>query len=355
VTTPSDKYWDHVVESLCERGVLAERNGDLGALTTYRVGGKAAVVAKVASVEDVANISAVMRSTSIVDVIVVGNGSNMLVADVGFDGLAVLVESVGSDEVILEDDGMVVAHAHISLPQVARQTVSAQRCGMEWAVGVPGTVGGGVRMNAGGHGSDMAASVQSARIFHLRYGKCATVSAADLGLRFRGSCLSDDHVVLSATLLTSKSSGHDDQSCNDKLSEIVRWRRENQPGGQNAGSVFVNPGPDANKTHLASAGELIDSAGLRGTRLGSAVVSDKHANFIQSDVGGLAGDVLALMQVVQERVFVEHGIKMRSEIRLVGFNPSQTASFADGEQNDPNRQVATAKLDMILRDGELLS
>jgi len=354
VTTPSGKYWDHVVESLCERGVSAVRNGELGALTTYRVGGKAAVVAKVASVEDVANISAVIRSSNIVNVIVVGNGSNMLVADAGFDGLAVLVESVGSDEVILNVDGTVVAHAHISLPQVARQTVAAQRCGMEWAVGVPGTVGGGIRMNAGGHGSDMAASVQSVRIFHLRYGTCATVSVADLGLRFRGSALSDDHVVLSVTLLTSKSSGHDDQSCTDKLSEIVRWRRENQPGGQNAGSVFVNPGPDASQAHLASAGELIDSAGLRGTRLSSAAVSDKHANFIQSDVNGSADDVLALMHVVQERVFKEHGIKMRSEIRLVGFDPSQTASFAGAEQDDPTRQVATAKLDMILRDGELL-
>jgi len=162
-------------------------------------------------------------------------------------------------------------------------------------------------MNAGGHGADMIASLLSVRLFHLEHGIEANVSAADLGLRFRGSDLTDDHVVLSATLRLSWGDTIVGQS---RLSEIVKWRRENQPGGQNAGSVFVNP-----VAGVTSAGELIDELGLRGYRIRSACVSDKHANFIQSDEGGSADDVVELMTFVRQRVSEAHGIDLRSEIR----------------------------------------
>ena len=106
-----------------------------------------------------------------------------------------------------------------------------------------------------------------------------------------------------------------------ELAEIVRWRRENQPGGQNAGSVFVNPVPGA-----VAAGELVDQLGLRGLRVGSAEVSSKHANFIQADEGGSADDVYALMRIVRERVREATGVLLRSEIRLVGFDEAMTAA-----------------------------
>ncbi|HRE01014.1 MAG TPA: hypothetical protein PLV68_06915, partial [Ilumatobacteraceae bacterium] len=109
------------------------------------------------------------------------------------------------------------------------------------------------------------------------------------------------------------------------LSEIVRWRRENQPGGQNAGSVFVNPIPGE-----LSAGELVDRVGLRGLRLGTAAVSDKHANFIQGSEGGRAADVLELIEVVRAKVLASTGFALRSEVRLVGF---------DGVEPDDNPGV----------------
>ena len=102
--------------------------------------------------------------------------------------------------------------------------------------------------------------------------------------------------------------------CIRDRAEIVRWRREHQPGGQNAGSVFTNPSGD-------SAGRLVDAAGARGLRLGSAHVSDKHANFIQADPGGSADDVVALIAEVRRRVRAAHGVDLHPEVRLVGFNP----------------------------------
>jgi UDP-N-acetylmuramate dehydrogenase len=206
----------------------------------------------------------------------------------------------------------VTAGGGVSLPVLARQTVAAGLTGLEWAVGVPGSVGGGVRMNAGGHGSDIASSLAGVRVFDLRSGEDCGVPAHALGLRFRGSDLDDHHLVVSARFELAHGDREESEAT---LAEIVRWRREHQPGGQNAGSVFVNPIPGE-----LSAGELIDSLDLRGLRIGSAEVSPKHANFIQADEGGRADDVRALMAAVRARVLEERGIALRSEIRQIGFD-----------------------------------
>ena len=109
-----------------------------------------------------------------------------------------------------------------------------------------------------------------------------------------------------------------------EIAEIVRWRREHQPGGQNCGSVFINPIP-----FELSAGEVIDELGLRGFRVGTAQVSDKHANFIQAGEGGRATDVRAVMEAVRERVAAATGFRLRSEVRLVGFEDADPLSFDD--------------------------
>lgn len=289
-------------------GSLAAREVPIGPLTTYRVGGAARLWC---DIQEVAQLEAVARALAgtDVEVLVVGNGSNLLVADTGFDGLAL---HLGEPFAEVQIDGRTVqAGAAASLPVVARRTAAAGLTGFEWAVGVPGSVGGSVRMNAGGHGSDLAASLIEVRRFDLRSGEDEAVPAAGLDLRYRRSAVAPAHVVLRATLGLQPG---DAAASKEAISHIVRWRRANQPGGQNAGSVFTNPPDD-------SAGRLVEAAGCKGLRLASAAVSDKHANFIQADPDGSADDVLRLMLEVQRRVREATGIVLVPETHMVGIEP----------------------------------
>ncbi len=222
----------------------------LGPRTTYRVGGRAALLMTVDD-EAALELLAVVVGATAIDVLVVGKGSNLLVADAGFPGLAVVL---GDSFASVEIDGTGVrAGAAASLPVVARQTVTAGLAGFEWAVGVPGSVGGAVRMNAGGHGSDLAASLVGIRVVDLRTGEDGMVEASALDLGYRRSAVLPHQLVLGADLRLREGDAARGAA---ELREIVAWRRANQPGGQNAGSVFTNPPGD-------SAGRLIDAAGCQ--------------------------------------------------------------------------------------------
>jgi UDP-N-acetylmuramate dehydrogenase len=287
-------------------GDLATRDAPFGELTTYRVGGPAALVVVVADEAALAVVGRACRESSI-EVVALGRGSNTLVADRGFDGLVVVL---GDAFATIEIEGTTVrAGGAASLPVVARTTAAAGLRGFEWAVGVPGSIGGAVRMNAGGHGSDMAAVLHRIRVADLGSGKDEVVAATELELGYRHSALTAADIVVWAELELRHG---DAAAAEEEIAGIVRWRRANQPGGQNAGSVFTNPEGD-------SAGRLIDAAGLKGFRLGTAHVSEKHANFIQADDGGSADDVLALMRAVVEHVREQEGVELRPEVRLVGF------------------------------------
>jgi UDP-N-acetylmuramate dehydrogenase len=291
-------------------GPLATRDEPLAPMTTYKVGGAAALFVRARTVDELLAVAAARRSSGL-PVLVVGRGSNLLVADEGFAGIGVTIAELAAG---IEIDGtLVTAGGGAALPVVARRTAAAALTGFEWAVGVPGSIGGAVKMNAGGHGSDMAASVADVDVVDLDGEAPGVVrrAADQLGLRFRGSDLGDHHVVVAARLRLQQG---DREVSEATIADIVRWRREHQPGGQNCGSVFVNPVPGE-----VSAGLLVDGLGLRGLRIGSAWVSEKHANFIQAADGGSAGDVRAVIETVRERVAAATGVELRSEVRLVGF------------------------------------
>ncbi len=294
-------------------GRLARRDVPLAPLTTYRVGGSAALMVRPRSVADLALIATVVAETEL-PTLVVGRGSNLLIADAGYNGIAIMLDEMTDDGTNGHriDGTQVTARASLPLPQLARRLVADGLAGFEWAVGVPGSVGGAVRMNAGGHGSDMRACLVDAWIFDLRTNCSAWVTTEQLGMRFRGSDLASHQIVLEARIQLT----HGDREMSLQIiDEVVRWRRERQPGGQNAGSVFVNPIPGE-----LAAGELIDRVGLRGHALGSASVSSKHANFIQASEGGSSNDVVALIELVRRRVAEETGFALRSEVRLIGFD-----------------------------------
>jgi UDP-N-acetylmuramate dehydrogenase len=289
-------------------GDAARRDVPLGPLTTYRVGGPAALLVDVHTDEDLARLVAAVGASG-APVLVVGRGSNLLVADAGFPGIAVVLGEAYAEVVL--DGTTVRAGGAAALPVLARRTAAAGLRGLEWAVGVPGSVGGAVRMNAGGHGSDVAASLVEVRVVDLASGHDGVVAAADLDLGYRRSALAPSTVVVEATFATTPG---DAEAAGAEVAEIVRWRREHQPGGQNAGSVFTNPPGDA-------AGRLVEAAGCRGLRLGTAQVSPKHANFIQADPGGSSDDVAALIREVRRRVAAATGVVLHPELRMMGFPP----------------------------------
>ena len=297
---------DAVVEVRRRLGPLAEVDVALGPLTTYRVGGSADVLVRVSDERALRQVAEAVADTG-VDVLVVGKGSNLLVADRGFRGVALVLDDAFADVAV--DGTTVRAGAAAALPVVARRTVAAGLAGFEWAVGVPGSVGGGVRMNAGGHGSDLAASLLRVRLLDLRTGEDGFVPASALALGYRRSSVASHQVVLSAELELVEG---DPEAGAALLADIVRWRREHQPGGPNAGSVFANPPGD-------SAGRLVESVGAKGLRIGTAAVSTKHANFIQADDGGRADDVYALMGEVHDRVLGATGVALHPETRCIGF------------------------------------
>ena len=282
------------------------RDHPIGPLTTYRVGGPASMFVRPADADELEAIVGAATACE-VEILVVGLGSNLLVSDGGFAGLAVQL-GAGFQSIGVSGE-MVTAGGATSLPVLARRTVADGLTGFEWAVGVPGSLGGAVRMNAGGHGSDMASVLEEATTINLLTGVRRVRPVDSLALDYRTSDVGPADLVTSAVLRLEAAP---DGAGEEILAGIVRWRRENQPGGRNAGSVFTNPPGD-------SAGRLIDAAGLRGHRYGSAVVSERHANFIQVDDGGSADDVGGLMDEVVRRVLDVHGIRLHAEIVMVGF------------------------------------
>jgi UDP-N-acetylmuramate dehydrogenase len=291
---------------LAAAGVLA-RDVPLASLTTYRFGGPAKYLLEAHHEEEILAVAAALVVEP-VPVLALGRGSDLVVSPRGFSGL-VIRPAAGMGGVAVGGDGLVAAGAAASQPAVARRCAAAGRGGLEFMVGIPGSVGGGVRMNAGGHGSDTAAWLVSARVIDVRRGAVAERPAAALGLSYRHSDLGDGELVVAATFQTLARPRREGEAI---MREIVRWRRQNQPGGTlNAGSVFKNPPGDA-------AGRLIDQAGLKGLRVGGVAVSEKHANFFVAEAGASAQDLYDLVSEVRRRVRERAGVDLEPEVRFVG-------------------------------------
>jgi UDP-N-acetylmuramate dehydrogenase len=288
------------------------RDVPVAELSTYRVGGPVAVLARVANLAELAVVAGVVARDR-PPILVVGRGSNLLVGDGGFGGVALVLEGEFESVDLPEPDAEPVVRAGgaVPLPVLARRAADAGVAGLEFFVGIPGSVGGAVRMNAGGHGRETVDVLRTASIVDL-YGDGDPVPVVrrveDLDLGYRRSNVSGSDVVVSAELEGNRDAP---AACAARVADVVRWRREHQPGGANAGSVFRNPPGD-------SAGRLIDAAGLKGLRVGGAVVSEKHANFFQADNGATAADVAGLIAEVQRRVAAATGVRLVPELLMIG-------------------------------------
>jgi len=289
-------------------GARIQEHAPFGVRTTYRVGGTVRVLVTLASLADLDELGPLMLRSGLA-MFVLGNGSNVLVADGEHDVVGVRLAGAFTDLRTRNEGDVVVvdAGAAMGLPTAARRLAKSGVVGFEWAVGVPGSFGGAAVMNAGGHGSDMNESLVSVTVWHD--GVTKTWSKELLEYGYRTSALRRDDVV---TFVRLHLRAGDAEAAQERIREIVRWRREHQPGGANAGSAFRNPAGDF-------AGRLIEVAGCKGLRVGTAVVSEKHANFIIADADGRANDVYELLTTVQAAVRETSGVELVSEHRFLGF------------------------------------
>ena len=305
-------------------------NVDLAPLTTYKLGGPAEWLA---DAENETDLREILESAPDLDVVVLGRGSNLVVADSGYPGLVIRLTGEFLDATILEDDRSVLAGGGMPLPKLARFAVGEDRGGLEFYIGIPGSVGGAVRMNAGGHGSDTAAWLIEATILDRGSMTSTTRTPETLDFSYRHSNLGDDDLVVSARFRTidqPKATG------DEILRNITRWRKQHQPGGTlNAGSVFKNPPGDA-------AGRVIDSLGLKGYRRGGVAVSPVHANFFVSDREATAQDVWDLVWAVRRSVGEATGTWLEPELRFLGeFAPTGDEASPGGDASPGGEVVGT--------------
>lgn len=277
----------------------------LARYTAARIGGPAEHLLTVESAEELAR--AMQRIWELeLEVVILGGGSNVLIADRGVSGVVVLnhARSVEFDQTgVQAESGAVIG-------TIARRAVERGMAGLEWAGTVPGTVGGAVVGNAGAHDGDTAGSLEYAQVLHREHGR-AQWPPERLEFDYRSSWLKrhpGQAAVLGARFYLEPS---DPQTTKGRLAEFVEHRRRTQPGGASIGSMFANPPGDY-------AGRLIEAAGLKGERRGQAEISPLHANFFINHGGAQASDVYALIQTARKRVAEEFGIELELEIELLG-------------------------------------
>ncbi len=318
-------------------------NEPLARYTTARLGGPADVLVEATSAEDLKDIVMAARKFG-VPLTILGGGANVLVSDAGLRGLVIINKA---KHIEFRESQQVWCESGTVLPTLARECIARGLAGLEWAVGVPGTVGGAVIGNAGAHGRDTAADLLSATILNAD-NEVSEWSKGDLQFEYRSSRIKRDarskiqdagsrmqdagsrmqeargkrqeagstdhtprttqHAVLAATFqLTST----DPIELEHKASEFNDYRRRTQPPGASLGSMFKNPAGTA-------AGRLLDQCGLKGTRSGDAEISTVHANFFVNHGQATATDVKALIDLAQKSVWEKFGIELELEIELLG-------------------------------------
>jgi UDP-N-acetylmuramate dehydrogenase len=280
--------------------------------TTFGIGGPADLFMTAHSARQLADAFVTARRHDL-PVFVLGSGSNILVGDRGIRGLVIesRARAVTGPTPLPDGRACVVAESGVPFAALARRLCRAGYAGLEWAVGIPGTLGGAVVYNAGAYGGDLANVLVSARVVDAT-GRERELSAAELGLEYRGSAftrgLLRDQVVLTVTLAVTPG---DRDALLHRVAELDARRLATQPRGRNAGSIFKNP-------PQAAAWWLIDQVGLRGHRIGDAEISAKHANFFCNAGQATAADMKRLIELAEQRVRERFGIELEREVHLVG-------------------------------------
>lgn len=291
-----------------DSGLDISRDAPLRKLTTLRVGGSAEWLALPKTPAQLATALAWARAKSI-PILFLGAGSNLLISDRGLSGLVICTRALRHSE-FDATTGKVTAAAGEPWSSLAWKAARHGLKGFEWTIGIPGTVGGAVVMNAGAHGSETADILIEAAVVSPD-GTSKILSPPELGYRYRTSVLQGSScVVTTATFQLSPS--HDPAAIKAATASDLKQRRATQPYHlPNCGSVFRNPKPH-------SAGHLIEQAGLKGYRIGQAQISTLHANFIVNLGEATASEIYALIFHIQRTIYELHGIQLETEVKMIG-------------------------------------
>jgi len=285
------------------RGRIA-LNEPMSRYTSVRIGGPADFLLEPADRPDAVSLVTWLQEEGI-PFTLVGKGSNMLVSDEGFRGIMIHLEP-GLNSVTTEDD-MVAAGAGIPMARFVDFCVQHDMAGVEMLAGIPGTLGGGVIMNAGAYGGEISTHLVDVEV--LREGKIVRVPKGQIGFSYRHSAL-EGSVVLGARFRLP--AGDKAELMRSRRELLIKRNRAQPVNMPNSGSMFKNPAGN----HAA---KLIDEAGLKGTRRGGAGISNLHANFIVNYGGAKARDVVELLELAHSAVFKKTGVNMELEIKLIGF------------------------------------
>lgn len=287
-------------------------NAPMKEYTSFRAGGAAALLVSPGNREELSFALKTLTERGIGH-IVIGNGSNLLVRDSGYHG--VILRMGEAFQHVGIDGNRVDAEAGVLLSAAAREAAASSLSGLEFAAGIPGTVGGAVFMNAGAYDGEISQVLESAEILSKDGTKTFTLTRDELELSYRHSALQKTgDVLLKAVFRLEKG---DQNKINEKMKELAAKRAEKQPlNYPSAGSFFKRP-----PGHFA--GKLIQDAGLRGLTVGGAQVSALHAGFIVNSGGATATDVIDLMEIVRGTVFEKCGVMLEPEVRIIGGNPKR--------------------------------
>ncbi len=288
-------------------GAEVEENAPMSKYTSFKAGGTADLLITPVSVSSLREIILFCKENEI-RYFILGNGSNVLVRDEGFDG-AVIHLGAALSKITLKDENTIVAEAGASLKSICMFALEHSLTGLEFAYGIPGTLGGAVYMNAGAYGGEMKDVLKS--VSHIDCdGELGLSEKENLDLSYRHSAYSENgFTVVSAEIELQKGEFHEIKA---KMNELMSKRRSKQPiEYPSAGSTFKRP-------EGYFAGSLIEECGLKGKCIGGAEVSTKHAGFIINKNKATATDILDLIKFVQDTVFEKHGVQLEPEVKIIG-------------------------------------
>ncbi len=293
------------LERLVSAATVIRRNEPMARRTTLRVGGPADWYVEPADESDLGAILCCCAEHKVA-LFVLGRGSNVLVKDSGFRGVIISLSHPSFSRIEVQGERLRCG-AGARLKLVAVEAKHHHLTDLEFLEGIPGTVGGALRMNAGAMGGAMFDIVESVRTMDA-CGKIVERLPVDLPVEYRSCPTLKTHIALSAVLRGHTAAR---EAIEARMNQFSRKRWDSQPAAPSAGCMFKNPAS-------IPAGKLIDELGLKGTRVGGALISLEHGNFLINDRGATAADVLALMELVRERARRERGIELRPEVEIIG-------------------------------------